>query len=211
MPDIPTPITASPVARLKPLIGDGSGRYRILIVGNSGTDRTTLGARLSKLLNIPHTSLDTLHWGPSWRACPADEFRAKVQEKLNETAETGWIIDGSYVSKIGNIVKDSATDIIWLDPPFLMYFPRICYRTFARLIGYEEPCSPGCDESWRDVFALGEKSILWWSWTNHDPFRQRQQADMMNEGLRAKTRRLCGWGGELEDWIKDIREMIRTV
>jgi hypothetical protein len=36
----------------------------------------------------------------------------KVQERLDETAETGWIIDGSYVSKIGNLVKDGATDII---------------------------------------------------------------------------------------------------
>ena len=36
MSDVPT-ATALPVARSKPLIGDGSGRYRILIVGNSGT------------------------------------------------------------------------------------------------------------------------------------------------------------------------------
>lgn len=63
-------------------------------------------------MDIPHTSLDTLHWEPNWRACPADEFRAKVQVKLDEAAETGWIIDGSYVSKLGNIMKDNATDII---------------------------------------------------------------------------------------------------
>ena len=194
--------------------------------------QTTLGARISKLLNIPHISLDTLHWGPDWRACPADEFRAKVQEKLDETAETGWIIDGSYVSKIGNIIKDNATDIICksahsfsskrisfpsltgfsgLDPPFILYFPRVCYRTFARLLGYGEPCSPGCDESWRGVFTLGEKSILWWGWTHHDPYRRRQQAEMMSEGFRDRTRRLGGWGGELEVWIRDIQEMIRTV
>ena len=36
MPDVLT-ATASPSARPKPLIGDGSGRYKILIVGNSGT------------------------------------------------------------------------------------------------------------------------------------------------------------------------------
>ena len=80
--------------------------------------QTTLGARLSNLLDIPHTSLDTLHWGPNWRACPADEFRAKVQAKLDETAETGWVMDGSYVSKLGNLVKDNATDIICEDGLF---------------------------------------------------------------------------------------------
>lgn len=34
---------------------------------------------------------------------------------------------------------------------------------------------------------------------------------MMNEAFRAKTRRLGGWGRELEEWITDIQEMIRTV
>jgi hypothetical protein len=34
---------------------------------------------------------------------------------------------------------------------------------------------------------------------------------MLNEELRAKARRLGGWGGELEDWVKDVQEMIRTV
>ena len=33
---------------------------------------------------------------------------------------------------------------------------------------------------------------------------------MLNEDLRAKTRRLGGWGGELKDWVKDVQEMIRT-
>lgn len=32
---------------------------------------------------------------------------------------------------------------------------------------------------------------------------------MMSEPFRGKTRRLGGWGGELEEWIKDIQEMIR--
>jgi hypothetical protein len=78
-------------------------------------------------------------------------------------------------------------------------------------MGYGELCSPGCYESWRDVFTLGEENILWWSWTRHDPYRQRQQAEMTNERFQGKTRRLGGWGGELEEWIQDIQEMIRAV
>ena len=74
--------------------------------------QTTLGARLSGLLNVPHTSLDTLRWEPNWQPCPADEFRVKVQRKMDETAETGWIIDGNCFSTIGNLLKDNATDII---------------------------------------------------------------------------------------------------
>ena len=78
-------------------------------------------------------------------------------------------------------------------------------------MGYRQPCSPGCGESWGEVFSFGEKSILWWSWTHHDPYRQRQQAEMMSEGFRDKTRRLGGWGGELENWMMDIQEMVRNI
>jgi len=34
---------------------------------------------------------------------------------------------------------------------------------------------------------------------------------MMSEEFRDKTRRLGGWGGELENWIKDIQEMVRDI
>lgn len=111
---------------------------------------------------------------------------------------------------MGYALSPSFTGILGLDPPFVLYFPRICYRTFARLMGYGKPCSPGCDESWRGVFSLGEKSILWWSWTHHDTSRLRYRAEIANEESRVKIRRLGGWGRELVDWIKDVQEMIRT-
>ena len=89
------------------------GGLTVTLTQLSATRRqTTLSARLSQLLNVPHISLDTLHWGPNWSAYPAEEFRAKVQEKLDENAETGWVIDGSYFSKLRTLVSDNATDII---------------------------------------------------------------------------------------------------
>ncbi len=41
-----------------------------------------------------------------------------------------------------------------LDPPFVLYFPRVFVRTILRLIGLGTPCSPGCNESFREVFFL---------------------------------------------------------
>jgi len=138
-------------------------------------------------------------------------------------------MDGSYTGKIESLVKDNATDIICqsapcpntasdsltrplgLDPPFILYFPRICYRTFAQILGYAEPCSSGCIQTWERAFTFGKEGILWRTWTHHTPRRQRRQAEMMSGEFRAKTRRLGGWGRELERWVKDIQEMVRTV
>ena len=57
----------------------------------------------------------------------------------------------------------------------------------------------------------GEKSIIWRTWTRHTSRRQRQRAEMMKEEFRGKTRRLGGWGGELEEWVKRVQEMVRKV
>ena len=38
---------------------------RILIAGPSGSGKTTFAARLGRILGIPHTEMDSLHWGPN--------------------------------------------------------------------------------------------------------------------------------------------------
>ncbi len=48
-----------------------------------------------------------------------------------------------------------------LDPPLLLYFPRLCWRTFLRLLGFVPPCTTGCEESLWDIF-FSRESIIWW-------------------------------------------------
>jgi hypothetical protein len=43
---------------------------------------------------------------------PRDEFRAKIRAVLEEHRERGWVVDGSYSGKVGDIVDEQATDII---------------------------------------------------------------------------------------------------
>ena len=53
MLDVPA-TTMTLAARSKPLIGDGSGRYRILIIGNSGTllTRARMREKMTKVNGI---------------------------------------------------------------------------------------------------------------------------------------------------------------
>lgn len=59
---------------------------RILIAGPSGSGKTTFAARLGRLLDIPHTEMDSLHWGPNWT--PRPSFEADVQALIERPA---WI------------------------------------------------------------------------------------------------------------------------
>ena len=60
---------------------------RILIAGPSGSGKTTFAARLGRLLDIPHTEMDSLHWGPNWT--PRPSFEADVQALIERPADYG--------------------------------------------------------------------------------------------------------------------------
>jgi hypothetical protein len=156
----------------------------------------------------------------------------KVEKAMAE-AENGWVIDGNYNSKLGRFIESNSTDeicqwfevLIWLrktltcfymsglDPPLVLYFPRIVIRTFLRLLRLREPCSPGCLEMPQEVF-FSKESILWWCLSNHWVVRRREQARFQQIGIGVgsnihsqKMRRMGGWGGQLRAWLRDVRDM----
>ncbi|KAF7334631.1 hypothetical protein MVEN_02293500 [Mycena venus] len=193
-----------------PLLGGAQGIYRVHVVGNCGSGKTRVSMRLAELLGVPYICLDALFWKPGWEKETNEQFRKNVEKAL-EAAPNGWVVDGNYGRRIGTIVEDSATDVIWLDPPLVLYFPRIVIRTFQRLLGLAPPCSPGCPEEFQQVFFSSESMILW-CLTHHKPVRAREGARMARIGLGVgtdvegqKMRRLGGWGGALRAWLEDVR------
>lgn len=119
---------------------------RLVVVGTSGSGKTTFSRALSGKLGIPHVELDALYWGPNWTGRSKAEFQAAVLHRLKPPA---WIVDGNY-SKVSDLVWERATTIIWLDYPFRVVFGRALSRTFRRLITREELYS-GNRETWRNV------------------------------------------------------------
>ena len=73
---------------------------RILIAGPSGSGKTTFAARLGRLLNIPHTEMDSLHWGPDWT--PRPSFEADVQTLIERPA---WITEWQYPQVRGRLLE----------------------------------------------------------------------------------------------------------
>ena len=73
---------------------------RILIAGPSGSGKTTFAARLGRLLAIPHTEMDSLHWGPNWT--PRPSFEADVQALIEQPA---WITEWQYPQVRGRVLE----------------------------------------------------------------------------------------------------------
>ena len=74
-------------------------------------------------------------------------------------ATDAWVIDGSYQSKIGQLVLGNADVVVWLDLPMRTWLPRLVRRTIRRARTGEELWD-GNHESLRNAFLSRDSLIL---------------------------------------------------
>lgn len=125
----------------------------------------------------------------------------------------------SYVSRHVDLSRETVTRIIYvkgLDPPLVLYFPRIFIRTMRRYLGWEEPCSPGCGEDDLKGIFFSSNSILWWCISHHGVVRHRCSEMMSRIGIGIgidvrgrRMRRIGGWGGEFKSWWRGVELLAR--
>jgi adenylate kinase family enzyme len=127
---------------------------RIVVVGTSGSGKTTFARSLATALRRSHIELDTLHWGPSWT--PKPDFRDLVRSAVSGDS---WVLDGNYGS-VRELVWPRATAVVWLNYPFHIVFARAVFRTVRRLVTREQLFA-GNRETFRGSF-LDRNGIPWW-------------------------------------------------
>jgi len=137
-----------------------------IVATASCSGKTTLGRELARRLDVPFVELDALHHGPNWTEATADELRARVEPVV---AEDGWVIDGGYWGKIGDLVLRNADVVVWLDLPVRFWLPRLIRRTVRRVARREELWN-GNRESVRNVF-FSRKSLIWYALRNYPRHR----------------------------------------
>lgn len=129
---------------------------RIVVVGSTGSGKTTLAAQLAEAFEIPHIELDALYWGPNWTEPPPEEFRQRVQAALNGPC---WVTDGNY-STARDIIWQKATILVWLDYSLPLIWSRLFRRAFQRVYHQEELWN-GNKESWRGQFFSRDSLFLY--------------------------------------------------
>ena len=120
----------------------------------SGSGKSTTGRALAKRLGVPFVELDALVHGQNWTETPDHELRRILEPVL---AGEGWVIDGGYRRKIGDLVLERADVVVWIDLPIRVWFPRLIRRTVRRVRRNEELWN-GNHESLRD--AIGGRDAL---------------------------------------------------
>jgi adenylate kinase family enzyme len=172
---------------------------RVSVRGTSGSGKSTFGRALARRLGLTYIELDNLHHGPNWNEATAEELQALVREAM-DGAPDGWVIDGNYDSKLGDLVVDEADTIVWLDLPLSVKVPRVLRRTMHRIWKDVELWN-GNRERWQDLFA-GRNSVFYWAFRNHARHRQewprRFQGDTRLVRLRSQ--------GEATRWLETVTE-----
>jgi adenylate kinase family enzyme len=130
---------------------------RIAVQGTSGSGKTTVARELARRHGVPHVELDALFHGPGWAETPAEEFQRRVAAA---TDGDGWVVDGNYDGKLGDLVLGRADTVVWLDLPLRVALSRVTRRTVRRIRTSEELWS-GNRESWRGGFFGWESMFVW--------------------------------------------------
>jgi adenylate kinase family enzyme len=157
---------------------------RIAVIASaSGNGKTTVGRALAERLAVPFVELDALVHGPNWTEISDEDLRRLVEPIV---AGDGWVIDGGYRGKLGNLVLDGADTIVWLDLPIRVWLPRLVGRTLRRIRGKELLWNDN-KEGFRTAF-WGRESLLGYSLRMHFDRRRRYPGELAGyEVIRLRT------------------------
>lgn len=104
------------------------GCQRILVLGRTGSGKTTLARELSAVIGVPHVELDALYFGPNFSTVPLSVLRERTTAAI---AGDRWVTDGNK-SAVRDLVWPRADTTIWLDYPLVVCLWRLGKRALWR-------------------------------------------------------------------------------
>ena len=164
------------------------GCQRIVILGRTGSGKTTLARELATAIGVPHVELDALYFGPGFSTAPLSVLRERTSAAI---AGDRWVTDGNK-SAVRDLVWPRADTVIWLDYPSVVSLWRLGKRALWRTSVLKvQAAKRGGEAGLFKQFFLAAKGYLQRS--------DHTGASVVNipgcsPGKRISTSRLCAFG-----------------
>ena len=106
---------------------------KIIVIGCSGSGKSTFSLALHKKINIPLFHLDMLFWNNDKTTVEKSVFQERLSNILNKDE---WIIDGNYASTM-ELRLSKCDTVVFLDYP-----TQICLNGVKERMGKKRPDMP---------------------------------------------------------------------
>lgn len=137
------------------------GPRRIVVVGTTGSGKTSVARKASQVLGVTHVELDAYRHGPNWVETPDPLFRERLTSALSGDA---WVADGNYIVA-RDVVWTRAATLVWLDYPIRVVLWRLFWRTMRRGITRQELWNGNRERLWEHL--LTRDSLFLWALKTH--------------------------------------------
>lgn len=134
-----------------------AGCDRIVIVGRTGSGKTTLARKLAAARGVPHVELDALYFQPDLSTVPLDVLRERTTAAI---AGERWVTDGNK-GAVRDLVWPRADTVIWLDYALSVSLWRLARRALRRTsaLKTQAPAAGGRTSRPKQLF-LAAKGVL---------------------------------------------------
>ena len=132
---------------------------RILVIGSSGSGKSTFSLRLGAITGLPIVHIDQLYWGAGWVPVPTEVYRQRMHDAI---ASERWIMDGNSPNTL-DLRLPRADKVILFNRSRLACLARIA-RSIARTYGKVRPdMAEGCPVKvdWEFIKYV-------WNWAQKD-------------------------------------------
>ena len=146
---------------------------RIVVIGTTGSGKSTMAAKLAYQFSLPFIELDALHWEPDWKEAPDEVFRERVS---CATQAPKWIVAGNY-HVVRDLVWPRAEAIIWLDYPLLVILMQLLRRTVKRWWTQDLLWGSNREPFWIHFKVWSKESLIHWLFLTY--WRRKRETPLL--------------------------------
>jgi adenylate kinase family enzyme len=130
---------------------------RVLVMGCSGSGKSTFGRQLADKLRLPFVPIDRIYWQPGWREPKPEDFSAMMTIEAEKPA---WVIDGNFLNDGASLLRRERADTVcFFDLPRSICMLGVIRRSVTGYGVVRSEMAPGCPEQvdlafWRYVWTF---------------------------------------------------------